>query len=187
MDISMISEINTLLSNYNPQNETEKQYKARMMAFLNNSNNPLFSDNEKGHFTASAWVLSSDSQSVLLTEHTKLGKWFQLGGHIEKSDDSFVSACLREATEESGIVGLCIDDAFVLDLDIHTIPLYKGIAEHPHFDITFCFRAPENAKTVTSMESLNLEWVPIVQVKSKTDDAAIARMTDKTLLSGANN
>ena len=180
-DSNIKNELKSRLSQYKSDYVIEEQYRKEMMTFLGSNENPIYSNNEKGHFTASAWIVSSDFQHVLLTQHAKIGKWFQLGGHIEKSDKSFFDACLREAIEESGIQSLTLDEAFIIDIDIHSIPEYKGIIQHPHYDITCYFVAPENVKAIKNTESKQLKWVPIDQVKSLTDDDAIHRMAEKSL------
>ncbi|MDK1312390.1 NUDIX hydrolase [Pseudoalteromonas ardens] len=176
-----INELQDLLENYATTYEIEAQYREHMLSFLKSSDDPIYSSNQAGHFTASAWVLSHDRQHVLLTQHAKIGKWFQLGGHIEPEDSSFIDACLREATEESGITSLSSANTFVLDIDIHDIPEYKGIPQHPHYDVTCYFVAPAQAKAIKNAESTQLQWIPLDQVKSLTDDPAIHRMVEKTL------
>ena len=178
--LTVKNDLEEILLNYSTESSVEIQYKQKMLNFLRSNENPIYLTNTAGHFTASAWVVSHDGKSVLLTEHAKLGKWFQLGGHIEEQDSSFLNACLREAIEESGIVGLTLDGSFIIDLDIHEIPEYKGIKSHPHFDVTCYIVAPEDAKVTISQESKNLKWVPLTEVKALTDDEAIHRMVDKT-------
>jgi len=36
-----------------------------------------------GHLTGSAWLVSKDSERVLLTHHRKLNRWLQPGGHAD--------------------------------------------------------------------------------------------------------
>ncbi|WP_237387851.1 NUDIX hydrolase [Xenorhabdus sp. Sc-CR9] len=177
----MKQEIKKLLANYSTEYLIELLYINEMMALLEVSQ-PFDSKNVAGHFTASAWILSHDKSKVLLTKHAKLGKWFQLGGHIEPTDRTFLDACVREATEESGIVGLSKADAFIIDVDMHPIPENYLMPEHPHYDISMCFVAPKDAEIVCSPESLQLSWVPVSEVGGITDDAAILRMVSKTNL-----
>src|SRR5437879_2613661 len=59
-----------------------------------------------GHITASTVVLDDSRSRVLLTLHSKVKAWLQLGGHCEAADVTLYDAALREATEESGILGL---------------------------------------------------------------------------------
>src|SRR6185369_5766902 len=79
----------------------------------------------EGHVTGSAWVVSSDRSSVLLTHHARLGRWLQLGGHADGETDPFAVA-LREAREESGMERFREPSGesppLPLDLDVHVIP-----------------------------------------------------------------
>ncbi len=50
---------------------------------------------DPGHFTASAFVVSVDGDSILLIHHAKLGRWLQPGGHIEVDDASIEGATRR--------------------------------------------------------------------------------------------
>jgi 8-oxo-dGTP pyrophosphatase MutT (NUDIX family) len=180
-EVVVKTEILRILESYQTDTLIEQKYKNEMLEFLTESDNPLYMSNQKGHFTASAWIVSADHKSALLTEHAKIGKWFQLGGHIEENDSSFLAACLREAEEESGIHGLSLHNSFIIDIDVHTISEYKGIPEHPHLDITCYLLAPEKANVIKTAESKNLQWVPLSEIKSLTDDLAIHRMVDKTI------
>jgi 8-oxo-dGTP pyrophosphatase MutT (NUDIX family) len=113
-----------------------------------------------GHLTASAVVLDGDK--VLLTLHPRVGKWLQLGGHCEPSDETLAGAALREATEESGIDGLTIDPTPV-HLEVHPITCSLGVPTR-HFDVRFVVYAPHNAQPKISDESDDLQWWPINDV-----------------------
>jgi 8-oxo-dGTP pyrophosphatase MutT (NUDIX family) len=112
-------------------------------------------------------VLDADGENVLLTLHPRVGRWLQLGGHCESTDDSLVAAALREAREESGIAGLFIDPEPV-HLDVHPITCSLGVPTR-HFDVQFAVRAPRGAEPVRSDESDDLRWWP---VKGLPPDAA---------------
>lgn len=178
----MKNEIYSLLENYQTNYEKEQEHKLNMLSILQSRDDVLFETSKLGHFTASVWVLNHDKTKVLLTLHAKLNRWFQLGGHIERSDKTFLDACLREAQEESGIQNIAADGAFVIDIDIHPIPENPKTAAHLHYDITLCLIADKHAETVLSKESTKLEWIPISEVKSITDDPAVVRMAEKTML-----
>src|SRR5579863_7317385 len=49
-----------------------------------------------GHLTGSAWLVSKDSERVLLTHHRKLNRWLQPGGHAD-GDSELARVALREA------------------------------------------------------------------------------------------
>jgi 8-oxo-dGTP pyrophosphatase MutT (NUDIX family) len=120
-----------------------------------------------GHLTASALVLDSAAEWVLLTLHPRVGRWIQLGGHCEPGDPTLRAAALREATEESGIPGLAIDP-HPLHLDVHPITCSLGLPTR-HLDVRFLVRAPVGAVERVSAESTDLRWWPVDALPSDTD------------------
>ncbi|MEW2430180.1 NUDIX hydrolase [Micromonospora sp. NPDC047644] len=109
-----------------------------------------------GHVTASALVLDATGSRVLLCLHGKFGRWVQLGGHCEPTDQTLVGAALREATEESGITGLRIDPV-PIDVDVHQVQCQGGSA---HYDVRFAVIAPPSAVEQVSDEAEELGWFP---------------------------
>ncbi|MCR3722739.1 MULTISPECIES: NUDIX hydrolase [Prauserella salsuginis group] len=135
---------------------------------------------EAGHLTASAIVLDTAGEHVLLTLHPRVGRWLQLGGHCEPEDPSLTAAALREATEESGMSGLTIEDD-PLRLDVHPITCSLGIPTR-HFDVQFLVRAPAGAEPVASDESDDLRWWPVRALPPGTEDLTelVAAALDRT-------
>ena len=130
-----------------------------------------------GHVTASAFVLSPDGGSVLLTHHRKLGIWIQLGGHCDGiADARFVA--LKEAYEESGLARIAAVRAEAFDVDIHQIPANPREPAHLHYDARFLFRA-EAGEISVSEESLDLAWVPLERLEDYTDEASVLRMRER--------
>ena len=120
-----------------------------------------------GHITASTLVIDEDAQKMLLTLHPRFGRWLQLGGHCEPSDESVVAAALREATEESGIDGLTIAPEPAA-LHVHPVTCSLGVPTR-HLDVQFIVRAPEGAEIVRSDESLDLRWWPLDELPHDVD------------------
>ncbi|TCN57135.1 ADP-ribose pyrophosphatase YjhB (NUDIX family) [Rhodococcus sp. SMB37] len=130
-----------------------------MLAFLDSAPGGCLRSHVPGHITASSLVLDTDHRNVLLTLHPRVGRWIQLGGHCEESDETVVDAALREAREESGIDELMIDPN-VLSAHTHPITCSLGVPTR-HLDLRFLVIAPVGAVPVRSDESTDLQWWPI--------------------------
>ena len=85
-----------------------------------------------GHLTGSALVLDSTAQRTLLMLHTKLDRWLQPGGHAD-GDHELAGVALKEATEETGIVGLRVRVP-AIDIDIHSVDHGDDLGEHLHLE-----------------------------------------------------
>lgn len=109
-----------------------------------------------GHVTASVVVLSADRRRTLLTLHPRVGRWLQLGGHVEPEDAGLVAAAAREAREEGGFD--VVVDPIPLDLHCHPIVCKGYTAPTRHLDVRFVAVAPEGAVEHRSAESDDLRW-----------------------------
>ncbi len=108
------------------------------------------------HLTASAVVLEPTGRHVLLVLHRKVGLWLQPGGHVEDDDGTLAAAALREATEETGVPGLVVDDR-PCDLDRHPAPC----GARDNLDVRYLVRACAASRPVASEESLAVRWWPV--------------------------
>ena len=131
---------------------------------------PFTRERLAGHFTGSAWLVSSDGQRALLTHHRKLQRWLQLGGHAD-GDHDLTAVALREAEEESGLPGLTLASADIFDLDRHWIPERKDVPGHWHYDVRYVVVAGSNEAFVVSEESLELAWRPVAEIASDEDES----------------
>ncbi len=108
-----------------------------------------------GHITASALVMDDARERVLLTLHPKVGRWLQLGGHIERDDATLRDAARREAIEESGITEVTMSVQPVR-LDRHPVPCSGSMSVH--LDVQYLAIVPNDAMAVRSEESDDLRW-----------------------------
>lgn len=147
---------------FTPLTTRDAQMWQRLREFVATEPRAFERDPNFGHVTGSAFVLSPDLQSVLLTHHAKLNRWLQLGGHCDGiADACFVAT--KEAYEESGLARVRLLSPEVFDVDVHEIPANAREPAHLHHDVRFLFVA-EAGEIRASAESHALAWVPIAEL-----------------------
>lgn len=156
-----------LLETWRPATGPEQSLREAMLAFLGSAPRGCLREHAAGHITASAVVFSHDEREVLLTLHPRVGRWIQLGGHCEESDDTVAAAALREATEESGIPDLVLEPG-LYGAQAHPITCSLGVPTR-HLDLLFRIRAPKGAVPVRSSESTDLRFWPVDALPADSD------------------
>nr|WP_144898934.1 NUDIX hydrolase [Luteimonas cucumeris] len=168
------------LSEYRRRWEAEADIVGEFVALLADGANPFVRERLSGHFTGSAWLVSSDDRRVLLTHHRKLDRWLQLGGHAD-GDVDLQRVALREAEEESGLAGLSVEPT-IFDIDRHWIPERREVPGHWHYDVRYVVRAGITETFVVSDESHALAWRDIASLAQDAAlDASLRRMARKWL------
>ncbi len=167
------------LRGYAAADAREAAMRARLIAFVAAQPDAFERSLQIGHVTASAWVVDRDRTLALLTHHRKLGRWLQLGGHVD-GDLDLRRAALREAREESGLRSLRFARAGIYDLDVHAIPARPGEPAHEHFDVRFALEADPAEPLVISAESHQLAWVPLAELAAHGADESVLRLARKT-------
>lgn len=156
-----------VLSGWKPADGQQESLRHAFLTLMDARADACMRACEPGHVTASAVLLDSTGQRVMLTLHPRVRQWLQLGGHCEPEDATLAGAALREAVEESGIDDLAVDPE-PLHLDVHPITCSLGLPTR-HFDVRFVVRAPAGAEPVRSDESLDLRWWPLDALPEGTD------------------
>ncbi len=151
------------------------------MARLAASNQPAFDRDffAPGHFTASAFVLSPDRESLLLIFHKKLRMWLQPGGHIEPEDHDLVAAARREVEEETGLRELDVEYSY-FDFDVHRIPAHGDAPEHLHHDVRCLFASSALAVTANH-EVADARWFSLRAVCEHGEHLADGFGTDESV------
>jgi 8-oxo-dGTP pyrophosphatase MutT (NUDIX family) len=126
-----------------------------------------------GHLTGSAFVVDAAGARAVLLFHRKLQRWLQPGGHAD-GDHNLAAVALREATEETGIVGLRVDPV-PLDHDVHEVRP-PGEDPHLHLDVRFLVVAPPEAFLAANHESEALRWVGWDDLADYDPDAGLVRL-----------
>ncbi|MEV6928890.1 NUDIX domain-containing protein [Dactylosporangium sp. NPDC051485] len=127
----------------------------RFLDFVRPDSTTVWREHTGGHVTASALVVDAAAERVLLCLHGRIKRWMQMGGHCEPGDATVAGAALREATEESGILGLRISEA-PIGLDVHHVVCSGGPSLH--YDVRYAAIAPPGAVEMVSPESAALAW-----------------------------
>lgn len=165
------------LAEYAQRHPEEADTVERFAAFVASEPRCFERDCWRGHVTGSAWVVNAASTHVLLTNHRKLNRWLQLGGHSDGDHDPLRVAC-REATEESGLAVVPVSST-LFDIDIHPIPARRSDPAHLHYDARFALRVVGSERYRVSDESHALSWVAIDDLAKVTTEASMLRMAWK--------
>lgn len=167
-----------LLEAYNSTYPEEQVFKKEMLEFIDKNPDCFERSLAIGHITASAWLLNKDGSCALLMHHSKLDKWFQLGGHCDGDSDALAVA-IKEAQEESGIN--CIEpvSADIFDIDIHLIPANSREQAHYHYDVRFLLKVTSDEEVIQNRESKELRWIGKDINQLPTQAQSIIRMFEK--------
>jgi len=177
--VSRGNALRALLVAHQPADAQERAHRDAMLALVEAGEAVLSRGHfEPGHFTASAFVLSPDRESVLLIHHSKLQRWLQPGGHIEPHDADVVAAALREVQEECGLSDLAPLGDGLFDVDVHVIPARRDEPAHKHFDVRVALWSRSEAATVGDGVS-DVAWVPLAEVTASRSDASVVRAVGK--------
>ncbi len=175
------SDILRKLRNYSPTDSRDINCRDRIITFVERNQNCFERSFQPGHITGSAWITNHARNRFLLTFHSRLNLWLQLGGHADGNPD-VLAVALREAREESGLEIIHCLSPEIFDLDIHRIPGHQGVPEHYHYDLRFLFEADDSQPLIVSDESHDLRWLTGIEILQLTQEVSILRMLRKSPL-----
>ena len=181
--ISLISRQALLLADidrHRPADALETRYQSEFRVLLAGPGDALGrSSFAPGHITASLFILDQSAGALLLHHHRRLGRWLQMGGHVEEGETA-VEGALREGREESGLQDLRLLNDEILDLDVHSIPAGRGEPDHVHFDVRYLAVTLHPAGiTMDLNESNQLAWIPLDEAERLMNEAASLRVVRK--------
>jgi 8-oxo-dGTP pyrophosphatase MutT (NUDIX family) len=174
--------LNELFDRYLADWPGERELVARFRAFVAAHDDCLVRTCRIGHITASAWIEDSAGERCLLLHHKKLGRWLQLGGHVD-GEPRVEQSARREAQEESGMREFGFvhwrDELVPLDLDVHPIPARKDEPAHEHWDVRFWLRAAPGQALVRPDEANDVRWFRPDELAQVTDEESVLRLQRK--------
>jgi 8-oxo-dGTP pyrophosphatase MutT (NUDIX family) len=157
------------LTAFEPRDSTQRQNRQRTLDFLTAHPQAVDGTYPPGHVTATGLVLSADRREVLLTLHARIGRWLELGGHLEETDAGLVQAAAREAAEEGGIDGLTIEPDLFAVVVHENLPCRRAPGTD-HYDLYFRLFAPPRSSPVISDESLDLGFFDVTRLPEPLGD-----------------
>ncbi len=180
------SQLLGLLDRYHDRHPDEIATVDRIRKLLSDFERCFHRDCLPGHITSSAWIISRESGAALLTHHRKLGRWLQLGGHVDGETDVLASA-RREAEEESGLRNFrtlpLVGVGEILDVDVHDIPARGNEPSHQHHDIRFLLDVSDRQPIQTQQaESKEVRWFGADEIELLFDEESLLRMARKAIV-----
>lgn len=165
--------------NFEAGDSDEEKHQREILDLLENPDFASRNHFQPGHITASAFVIDPAAGRLLLHHHKRLGRWLQMGGHLEPGE-SPRAAALREAFEESGLRDLRLLVDRIIDLDVHDIPSNGIEPAHRHFDLRF-LAATDFPKEILidPEESLALAWFGLDEAASVMNEPCSGRAVGK--------
>ena len=167
------------ISEYLPEGAAELTHRSEILALLEQTEFAMRWHYQPGHLTASAFIVDPSSRRLLLHHHRRLGRWLQMGGHLEQGEAP-ERAALREGFEESGLADLRLLVDRIIDLDVHDIPATATEPAHRHFDLRYLVGTDSPWEiTIDPGESHALGWFALGEAASLMAEPCSSRAVEK--------
>lgn len=150
------------IEKYVPCCEQEQRDKAVILNFMAGNDDAFLRTNLVAHMTASAWVVNSTHDKVLMVYHNIYNSWSWTGGHAD-GDEDLLRVALRECREETGVQNVRPIREDIFSLEVLTVDGHEKRGEyvpsHLHLNVTYLLEADENEKLcVCEGENSGVKW-----------------------------
>ena len=157
-----------------PYNEQEACDQAEILRRLKSGEELFSRSNASAHFTASAWVVSTDRRQVLMAYHNLYDSWAWLGGHADGEQD-LLAVAMREVREESGLEMVHAVSDEIYSLEIITVDGHekrgKYVSSHLHLNVTYLLEAdPAQPVRCKPDENKAVGWFELEETLEKSTE-----------------
>ncbi len=168
----MRKELIEQLKAYVPFNEQEEKDKDIILHFLSEYDDIYLRSDLVAHMTASAWVVNSTMDKVIMAYHNLYRSYSWLGGHAD-GDEELLHVAIKEVQEESGIsnVKALSEDIFSIEILSVEGHFKRGqyVPSHLHLNITYLLQADENESLhIKEDENSAVSWFGLEEAVEKS-------------------
>ncbi len=168
----MRKELIEQLKAYVPFNEQEEKDKDIILLFLSEYDDIYLRSDLVAHMTASAWVVNSTMDKVIMAYHNLYRSYSWLGGHAD-GDEELLHVAIKEVQEESGIsnVKALSEDIFSIEILSVEGHFKRGqyVPSHLHLNITYLLQADENESLhIKEDENSAVSWFGLEEAVEKS-------------------
>jgi 8-oxo-dGTP pyrophosphatase MutT (NUDIX family) len=175
----------TQLQSFHPCCGQEKKDQEVILSLCCDDQDILTRQNVVCHLTSSGLILNEKRDKMLMVHHNIYRTWTWTGGHAD-GDGDLENVALREAREETGVIGVNMIYPGIASLDI--IPVYghikrgEYVSAHLHLNASYLLQAFEEDKlTVREDENSGVEWTPLAEVAGRSKEPELIRIFRKML------
>ena len=176
-------ELREQIAAYKPQCAQEQADRGLMLVYLDRFDDVLTRENPLCHFTASAWIVNSARDRVLMAYHNIYDSWSWTGGHAD-GDGNLAAVALREAKEETGICGgeLLLDRIYSLEILTVNGHVKRGtyVSSHLHLNCTYLIEADERERLRCKPdENSGVLWMPLADAVERCTEPCMRVIYEK--------
>ncbi len=170
----MRKELIEQLKAYIPFNEQEEKDKDIILHFLSEYDDIYLRSDLVAHMTASAWVVNSLMDKVIMAYHNLYRSYSWLGGHAD-GDEDLLHVAIKEVQEESGIsnVRALSEDIFSIEILSVEGHFKRGqyVPSHLHLNVTYLLQADENESLhIKEDENSAVGWFGLEEAVEKSNE-----------------
>jgi len=180
--VTEVDPVRDALDRLTPRDDAEVRDAARLRALVDAGD--VWSRDLPLHATASALIVHPATRRVLLRRHTRMGGWFQVGGHGDPGEADPWAIALREASEETGLTDLRAPVAALerrpVQLVVVPVAAAKGEPDHAHADLRYVLAtdAPDAARA--EAPDAPVRWFTFAEARAVVDEENLRSFLDRT-------